>query len=82
MRHRPLGLGVQGLADVFCLMNIRFGSVESQKINRDIAETIYFAAMTESHAMAVESGPYPSIDENGGAPIRHGIFQFDLWTPE
>ena len=82
MRHRPLGLGVQGLADVFCLMNIRFGSVESQKINRDIAETIYFAAMTESHAMAVESGPYPSIDENGGAPIRHGIFQFDLWKDD
>lgn len=90
MRHRPLGLGVQGLADVFCLTRMRFGSEESKVLNRRIAETMYFAAMTESHALAVAVdpltakpvGPYPSIDENGGAPIRHGIFQFDMWRDD
>lgn len=82
MRHRPMGLGVQGLADVFCRMNLRFGSAEAKVVNRRIAETMYFAAMTESHLLAIEEGPYPSIDENGGAPIRHGIFQFDMWKDE
>lgn len=82
MLHRPVGLGVQGLADVFCLMGVRYGSDASKRINRDIAETMYFAAMTESHALAVQLGPYPSIDFNGGAPIRHGIFQFDMWKDD
>jgi len=90
LRHRPVGLGIQGLADVFCYMRIRYGSPESQQLNRDIAETMYFAAMTESHAATQEIdpetkapvGPYASIDENGGAPIRHGLFQFDLWADD
>jgi ribonucleotide reductase alpha subunit len=89
-RHRPVGLGLQGLADVFCLMGVRFGSPESKVINRRIAETMYFGAMTESHALTQEMnmtvgavvGPYPSIDENGGAPIRHGIFQFEMWKSD
>jgi ribonucleoside-diphosphate reductase alpha chain len=90
MRHRPVGLGIQGLADVFLLMRIRYGSPESKQLNRDIAETMYFACMTESHALtqAIDPetkepyGPYPSIDENGGAPVRHGIFQFDMWKED
>lgn len=89
LRHRPLGLGLQGLADVFCLLRLRFGSDASKKVNRRIAETMYFAALTESHALTQETdatgrkvGPYPSIDENGGAPIRHGLFQFDLWQAD
>ena len=88
-RHRPVGLGIQGLADVFCLMGMRFGSKESKVVNRNIAETMYFAAMKESHALTrvlgpdgQPVGPYPSIDENGGAPIRHGIFQFDMWKDD
>lgn len=88
-RHRPLGLGVQGLADVFCLMRLRFGNDASKRVNRRIAETMYFAALCESHALTQvlgptgePVGPYPSIDENGGAPIRHGLFQFDLWEPD
>lgn len=90
LRHRPLGLGVQGLADVFCLLRLRFGSEASKVVNRRIAETMYFAALTESHALTQVvrgpsgeiTGPYPSIDENGGAPIRHGLFQFDLWKDD
>jgi ribonucleoside-diphosphate reductase alpha chain len=78
-RHRPIGLGIQGLANVFSDLGLAFGSPESRVINRRIAETIYYAAVVESHALAVEKGAYPSIDEGGGAPIRHGIFQQDLW---
>jgi ribonucleoside-diphosphate reductase alpha chain len=89
-KHRPIGVGVQGLADVFLLMRLRFGSPESQIVNRKIFETIYFAAMKESHALTQEIdpttgekvGPYSSIDDNGGAPIRHGIFQFDMWQKD
>jgi ribonucleoside-diphosphate reductase alpha chain len=85
-RHRPLGLGVQGLADTFCLMKIRFGSDESRKVNRRIFETMYFAALTESNALTREIdpntgqmvGPYPSMYENGGAPISHGIFHHEM----
>jgi ribonucleotide reductase alpha subunit len=89
-RNRPVGLGVQGLADVFLKMRLRFGGQGSKEVNRNIFETIYFAALEESHALtqAVDPetkqkvGPYPSIDDNGGAPIRHGIFQFDMWKDD
>ena len=78
-RHRPVGLGIQGLANVFSRMSLAFDSPEAAVINRRIAETMYHAALTESHALAVEKGAYPSIDENGGAPVRQGRLQQDLW---
>ena len=83
-RHRPIGLGIQGLSNVFFKMMIPFDSPEAMLINKRIAETMYFAAITESHCLAVEFQPYSSIDDNGGAPIRKGIFQQDMWvdTPE
>ena len=81
MRHRPIGLGVQGLADTFMLMRYPFESEQAQKLNKEIFETIYFAAMTASHELAVEEGAYSTFD---GSPASKGIFQFDMWnvTPD
>lgn len=76
MRHRPIGLGVQGLADAFILMRYPFDSPEARQLNRDIFETIYFAAMTESCALAERDGAYSSFE---GSPLSKGAFQFDLW---
>jgi ribonucleoside-diphosphate reductase alpha subunit len=76
MRHRPIGLGVQGLADVFILMGLPFDSPEARQVNRDIFETIYFAAMTESCALAEQHGAYETFQ---GSPLSKGQFQFDLW---
>jgi ribonucleoside-diphosphate reductase alpha chain len=78
-KHRPVGLGIQGLADTFCKLGLPFDSPEAIVINRKIAETMYFASVTESHALAVEKGAYTTIDINGGAPIKKGIFQQDMW---
>ena len=75
-RHRPIGLGVQGLADVFCLLKLPFESEDADKLQTDIFETIYFAAMTSSKDLAIESGSYESID---GSPIQKGIFQYEMW---
>lgn len=76
MRHRPVGIGVQGLADAFLMLRLPFESEEARQLNRDIFETIYFAAMTESCQMAKEEGPYSTYE---GSPISQGQFQFDLW---
>lgn len=76
MRHRPIGIGVQGLADAFIMMRYPFESVEAKLLNRAIFETIYFAALTESCALAKEQGHYESYP---GSPISEGILQFDLW---
>ena len=76
MRHRPIGLGVQGLADAFILMRHPFDSVEAKVLNREIHETIYYAAMTASKDLAKEEGPYETYE---GSPISKGIFQFDMW---
>lgn len=76
MRHRPIGIGVQGLADAFILMRFPFESPEAKKLNREIFETIYFAALTESCALAQKYGPYSSYE---GSPMSQGQFQFDLW---
>lgn len=76
MRHRPIGIGVQGLADAFILMRYPFDSPEAKKLNQDIFETIYFAAVTESNALAKEHGSYESYE---GSPISQGEFQFDMW---
>ncbi len=76
MRHRPVGLGVQGLADAFILMRLPFTSDEAKKANQEIFETIYFAAVTASMEMAKEEGPYSTFE---GSPISQGEFQYNLW---
>ncbi|WP_295122231.1 ribonucleoside-diphosphate reductase subunit alpha [uncultured Chitinophaga sp.] len=76
MRHRPIGLGVQGLADAFILMRYPFESAEARQLNSEIFETIYFAAMTASKDLAVQDGHYESYP---GSPISKGIMQFDMW---
>jgi ribonucleoside-diphosphate reductase alpha chain len=76
MRHRPVGLGVQGLADAFILLRMPFTSDEAKKLNQEIFETLYFAAVTASMEMAKEEGPYSSFE---GSPISKGEFQHNLW---
>ncbi|MBI4436037.1 MAG: ribonucleoside-diphosphate reductase subunit alpha [Candidatus Omnitrophica bacterium] len=75
-RHRPIGIGVQGLADVFILLRLPFDSVEARKLNQEIFETIYFGAMTASKDLAKQYGPYETFV---GSPASQGMFQFDLW---
>jgi ribonucleoside-diphosphate reductase alpha subunit len=75
-RHRPIGIGVQGLADVFMMMNIPFHSEEAKQINRQIFETIYHGALEKSCELARKEGPYETFD---GSPASQGILQFDLW---
>ncbi|MFC1225238.1 ribonucleoside-diphosphate reductase subunit alpha [Pedobacter sp. BG31] len=77
MRHRPVGLGVQGLADAFILLRLPFESDEAKRLNKDIFETIYFASMSASHDLAVKHGPYQTFK---GSPLSEGKFQFDLWN--
>jgi len=81
MRHRPIGLGVQGLADAFILMGMPFESEAAIKLNKDIFETIYFAGMTASKDEAIADGAYETFK---GSPVSKGIFQFDMWgvTPD
>ncbi|MCX8080729.1 MAG: ribonucleoside-diphosphate reductase subunit alpha [Bacteroidia bacterium] len=76
LRHRPIGLGVQGLADTFILLRMPFESEEARQLNKEIFETIYFAALTASMELAKEHGPYETYH---GSPISQGIFQFDMW---
>ncbi len=80
-RHRPIGLGVQGLADVFSLLRLPFTSPEAKQLNKDIFETIYFAAVTASNEAAQVDGTYSTYE---GSPASQGILQFDMWgvTPE
>ncbi|GAB5539264.1 MAG: ribonucleoside-diphosphate reductase subunit alpha [Salibacteraceae bacterium] len=78
-RHRPIGLGVQGLADAFILMRYPFDSPEAKQLNKDIFETIYYAALTASKDLSKEHGPYETYE---GSPISQGKFQFDLWNVE
>jgi ribonucleoside-diphosphate reductase alpha chain len=77
LRHRPIGIGVQGLADVFILLRLPFESELAKMLNKNIFETIYFAAMTASKDLAREQGAYPTFD---GSPVSKGIFQFDMWN--
>ncbi|WP_045687472.1 ribonucleoside-diphosphate reductase subunit alpha [Hymenobacter sp. AT01-02] len=80
-RHRPIGLGVQGLADTFIALRMPFESDEASGLNKDIFETIYFAAMTASKDLAIKDGHYETFP---GSPLSKGQFQFDLWgvTPD
>jgi len=75
-RHRPIGLGVQGLADAFFELRLDFDSPEAKQLNRDIFETIYFGACTASNELAVTDGHYETFP---GSPMSQGIFQFDMW---
>merc|ERR1712060_440032 len=76
MKHRPVGLGVQGLADAFLMMRLPFESEKARKLNVDIFETIYYAACEASCEQAVLEGPYESFE---GSPASKGQLQFDLW---
>ena len=76
MKHRPIGLGVQGLADTFASMGLPFESEEAKKLNKDIFETIYFAALTASKDLAKLNGSYSSFN---GSPASQGLLQYDLW---
>jgi len=76
MRHRPIGIGVQGLADAFIKMRYPFDSVEAKVLNREIFETIYYAALTASKDMAMEEGAYETYE---GSPVSKGILQHDMW---
>lgn len=76
MRHRPIGLGIQGLADTFLMLRMPFESEEAKGLNKDIFETMYFAAMTASKDLAIAEGPYETFK---GSPVSKGIFQFDMW---
>nr|WP_315145380.1 ribonucleoside-diphosphate reductase subunit alpha [uncultured Flavobacterium sp.] len=76
LRHRPVGLGVQGLADAFIMLRMPFTSDEAKKLNQEIFETLYFAAVTASMEMAKEEGPYSTFK---GSPISQGEFQHNLW---
>jgi ribonucleoside-diphosphate reductase alpha chain len=76
-RHRPIGIGVQGLADTFCMMRMPFDSDEARQLNKDIFETIYYGSMESSMELAMQHGPYETW---AGSPISQGVFQFDMWN--
>ena len=76
MRHRPIGLGVQGLADTFAMLEMNFDGEEARSLNKEIFETIYYAACTASKDAAIAEGPYSTFK---GSPASKGVLQFDLW---
>jgi len=77
LRHRPVGIGIQGLADAFILLRLPFTSEEAKKLNQEIFETIYFASLTASMELAKEKEPYSTFK---GSPISQGEFQFNMWN--
>ena len=77
MRHRPIGIGVQGLADLYALMRVPFDSTDAAEINKAVFETMYYSAMRASCDLAKKHGPYSSFR---GSPLSKGKFQFDLWN--
>ncbi len=81
MRHRPIGIGIQGLADAFIMLRMPFESDEARGLNKDIFETIYYAAMETSMELATKEGAYETYE---GSPVSQSIFQFDMWnvTPD
>ncbi|MFT5278573.1 MAG: ribonucleoside-diphosphate reductase alpha chain, partial [Bacteroidia bacterium] len=76
MRHRPIGIGVQGLADTFILLRLPFESEEAKTLNKEIFETIYYASMTCSKDLSKQFGAYETYE---GSPVSKGIFQYDMW---
>jgi ribonucleoside-diphosphate reductase alpha chain len=79
MRHRPIGIGVQGLADAFVLLRYPFDSEEARRLNKEVFETIYYGALTASKDLAKEDGPYETYE---GSPVSKGVLQFDMWNVE
>jgi len=79
LRNRPMGIGVQGLADTFALLDLAWTSDEAQQLNHDIFETMYYAAIRASVELAKKDGPYETFE---GSPTSRGLFQFDLWDLE
>ena len=81
LKHRPIGIGIQGLADAFMKLRMPFDSEEAKALNLDISETIYFASMEASMELSIKDGPYETFK---GSPTSKGIFQFDMWgvTPK
>ena len=77
MRHRPIGIGIQGLADVFAMLRFPFESAAAREMNRKIFEHLYYAALDASCSLAKQEGTYPSYR---GSPISKGILQFDFWN--
>jgi ribonucleoside-diphosphate reductase subunit M1 len=77
MRHRPIGIGVQGLADAFILMRFPFTSPEARKLNKQIFETIYYGALEASCELAEQHGAYETYE---GSPVSKGILQYDMWN--
>merc|ERR1719436_427270 len=77
MKHRPIGIGVQGLADAFLMMHLPFESDAASRLNEDIFETLYFAACEASCELAERDGPYETFE---GSPASKGLLQFDLWS--
>ena len=77
MRHRPLGIGVQGLADVYCKMRYPFDSLEASQLNKEIFATIYYAALEMSYELGQEKEVYSTFK---GSPLSKGKLQFDLWN--
>jgi ribonucleoside-diphosphate reductase alpha subunit len=76
LRHRPIGIGVQGLADLFLCLKLPFDSPEARKINKEIFETMYYGALDSSHDLALKEGPYSTFP---GSPMSEGVFQFNMW---
>jgi ribonucleoside-diphosphate reductase alpha chain len=76
MRHRPIGIGIQGLADLFAILGIPFASPEAKRINEEVFETIYFASMSASMSLAKKEGAYETFQ---GSPLSKGEFQFNMW---
>ena len=76
MRHRPVGLGVQGLADCFARMRYPFDSADAMNLNKGIFETLYFAAVESSMELAEKHGHYETYP---GSPMSKGVFQYDMW---
>ncbi|MED6226353.1 hypothetical protein PIB30_102866, partial [Stylosanthes scabra] len=77
LQHRPIGIGVQGLADTFNMLGMAFDSIEAQQLNKDIFETIYYHALKASSDLATKEGPYETYS---GSPISKGILQPDMWA--
>jgi ribonucleotide reductase alpha subunit len=78
-RHRPIGIGIQGLADVYCILSIPYDSDEARIVNKKIFETIYYGSLKMSVELAKQYGPYDSFWINGGSPFSKGKLQFHLW---
>lgn len=79
LKHRPLGIGIQGLHDVFIMMGVTYSSEEAKLLNREIFETIYYATLSGSNELAKKQGPYETFQ---GSPMSEGILQFDMWNNE